>query len=66
MSITVAVAVTILKSKAPEYSKFDTQILELRRRIAIIINAIPFNYWVRLKKNELFADLETAFIRLRD
>ena len=66
MSITVAVAVTILKSKAPEYSKFDTQTLELRRHIATTIDAISPDHWVRPKKNELFADLETAFIRLRD
>ena len=64
MSITVAV--TMLKSKAPEYSKFDTQTLELRRHIATTIDAISPDHWVRPKKNELFADPETAFIRLCD
>ena len=56
----------MLKSNAPEYPKFDTQTPELRQRIATAINAIPPDHWVRPKKNELFADPETAFIRLRD
>jgi hypothetical protein len=30
----------MLKSKAPEYPKFNTQTLELRRRIATVIDAI--------------------------
>ena len=54
------------KSNAPEYPKFNTQTPELRRHIATAIDAIPPNHWVRPKKNELFADPETAFIRLRD
>jgi len=58
--LSITVAVTMLKSKAPEYSKFDTQTLELRRHIATTIDAISPDHWVRPKKNELFADPETA------
>jgi hypothetical protein len=54
------------KSKAPEYPKFNTQTLELRKAIVSAIDAISANYWVRLRKNELFADLEDAFICIRN
>ena len=53
-------------SKAPEYPQFDTQTPELRQYITTAIAVIPPDHWVRPKKNELFADPETAFIRLRD
>jgi hypothetical protein len=68
LSITVAatVAVTMSKSKALEYPKFNTQILELRKAITSVINTISTDYWVRLRKNELFADPEDAFIRIRN
>jgi hypothetical protein len=56
----------MLKLKALEYPEFNTQTLELRKAIAIIIAAIPTDYWVRLRKNELFVDLEDAFIRIRN
>jgi hypothetical protein len=56
----------MLKSKALEYPKFNTQTPELHWRIATAINAIPPNHLVRPKKNKLFADPKTAFIRLRD
>jgi len=39
---------------------------ELCKRIETTIAAIPPDHWVRLKKNELFADPETAYIRIRD
>ena len=54
------------KSKAPEYSKFDTQTLELRKAITTIITAILADHWVRPRKNELFIDLEDGFIRIRN
>ena len=68
LSITIAitVAVTMSKSKAPEYPKFDTQTPELRKAITTTIAAIPADHWVRLRKNELFADLEDGFIRIRN
>jgi hypothetical protein len=50
------------KPKAPEYSKFDTQTLELCKAITTIITTIPADYWVRLRKNELFIDPEDGFI----
>jgi hypothetical protein len=62
--IAVTVAVIMSKSKALEYPEFNTQILELRKAIATAIAAIPADYWVRLRKNELFADPEDAFIRI--
>jgi hypothetical protein len=40
----------------PVYPHFNTQTLELRQRITTIIAAIPPDYWVRPKKNELFVD----------
>ena len=52
------------KSNAPEYPKFNTQTLGLRQYVTTAIDAIPPNHWVRPKKNELFADPKTAFIRL--
>jgi hypothetical protein len=66
LSITVAVtvAVTMSKSKAPEYPEFNTQTPELRKAIATAITAISTNHWVRLCKNELFTDLEDAFIHI--
>ena len=54
------------KLEKPVYPHFNTQTPELRKRIETIITAIPLNHWVRLKKNELFADPETAYIRIRD
>jgi hypothetical protein len=54
------------KSKAPEYSKFDTQTLELRKAITTAITTIPADHWVRLRKNELFTDPEDSFIRIRN
>jgi hypothetical protein len=68
LSITVAitVAVTILKSKALEYPEFNTQTPELRKAIATAITAISTDYWVRPRKNELFADPEDAFIRIHN
>jgi hypothetical protein len=39
---------------------------ELCKRIETTIAAIPPDHWVRLKKNELFADPETAYICIRD
>jgi hypothetical protein len=72
LSITVAVtvaatvAITMSKSKAPEYLKFNTQTPELRKAITSVINAIPADHWVRLRKNELFANPEDAFICIRN
>jgi hypothetical protein len=70
LSITVAVAITIaITMSKPEklvYPHFNTQTLELRQRINTAIAAIPPDHWARRKKNELFTDPETAFIRLRD
>jgi hypothetical protein len=54
------------KSKAPEYSKFDTQTSELRKAIATLITAILANHWVRPRKNELFIDPEDGFICIRN
>jgi hypothetical protein len=54
------------KLKALEYPKFDTQTLELCKAITTIITAIPADYWVRPRKNELFIDLEDGFIRIRN
>ena len=54
------------KSKAPEYPEFNTQTPELRKAIATAIAAIPTDHWVRPRKNELFADPEDAFIRIRN
>lgn len=64
MSITVAIIMS--KPKAPEYPEFDTQTLELRKAIGTAIAAIPADHWVRPRKNELFTDLEDAFICIRD
>ena len=68
LSITVAItiAVTMSKSKAPEYPEFNTQTPELRKTITTAIAAIPTNHWVRPRKNELFADPKDAFIRIRN
>jgi hypothetical protein len=54
------------KLKKPVYPHFNTQTPELRKRIETAITAIPLDHWVRPKKNELFADPETAYIRIRD
>jgi hypothetical protein len=64
LSITIAitVAVTMSKSKALEYPEFNTQTLKLRKAIATAIAAISTDHWVCLCKNELFVDLEDAFI----
>jgi hypothetical protein len=57
-------------SKLPEYPYFNMQTPELRPHIATIIAtiiaAIPPKHLLSLVKNELFANLEDAFIRLRD
>jgi hypothetical protein len=50
----------------PEYPIFDTQTPELRKYIATVINALSPNHLVRPKAGELFADLEDAFIRIRN
>jgi hypothetical protein len=54
----------MLKLKAPEYPKFDTQTPELCKAITIIIAVIPTDHWVCPRKNELFTDLEDGFIRI--
>ena len=54
------------KSKALEYPKFNTQTPKLYKAIAIAIAAIPIDHWVRLRKNELFADPKDAFIYIRN
>jgi hypothetical protein len=74
LSITVAVAVTIVitvaitmsKPKPPRYPEFNTQTPELRNAIATAIDAIPAHHWVRPRKNEVFANPEDAFIRIRN
>jgi hypothetical protein len=45
-----------------DYPHFNTQTLELRHYINIIITAIPSNHWLRLATRELFVDPEDAFI----
>jgi hypothetical protein len=62
----ITIAITMSKPEKPIYPHFNTQTPELRQRIDTAIAAIPPDHWVRPKKNELFADPETAFIRLRD
>jgi hypothetical protein len=52
--------------KLPEYPHFATQTLELRQHIAIIITVVSTVYLLRPVKNELFIDLEDAFICLRN
>ena len=64
ITIAVTIAVTMSKSKALEYPEFNTQTPELRKAIATAIAAISTNHWVRLRKNELFIDLEDAFIHI--
>jgi hypothetical protein len=54
------------KLEKPVYPYFNTQTPELRQRINTAIAAIPPDYWVRPKKNELFTDPKTAFICLCD
>jgi hypothetical protein len=54
------------KSKALEYPKFDTQTPELCKAITTIITIIPADYWVRPRKNKLFADPEDGFIRIHN
>ena len=54
------------KLEKPVYPHFNTQMLELYKCIKTVIIAIPPDHWVRLKKNELFADPETAYICIRD
>lgn len=53
-------------SKLPEYPRFTTQTPALRQRLATAIAAIPPAHSLRPVKNELFADSEDAFIRLRN
>ena len=52
--------------KLSEYPRFDTQTPELRKRIATAIAALPSDHLVRPATEELFADPEDAFIRLRN
>jgi hypothetical protein len=54
------------KLEKPVYLYFNTQTPELRKYIETIIAAIPPDHWVRPKKNELFTDLKTVYIRIRD
>jgi hypothetical protein len=54
------------KLEKPVYPYFNTQTLELRKRIETVIAAIPPDHWVRPKKNELFVDPKTVYIRIRD
>jgi len=53
-------------SEPPEYPHFATQTPELRQRIDTAISAIPTDHWVRPIKNEVFADPQDAYIRIRD
>jgi len=66
ITVTITIAVTMSKSKALEYPEFNTQTPELRKTITTAIAAIPTDHWVRPRKNELFTDLEDAFIRIRN
>jgi hypothetical protein len=66
ITIAVTIAITMSKSKALEYPKFNTQTPKLYKAIAIAIAAIPIDHWVRLRKNELFADPKDAFIYIRN
>ena len=50
------------KLEKPVYPYFNTQILELCKRIKTAIAAILPDHWVCLKKNELFADPKIAYI----
>jgi hypothetical protein len=52
--------------KLPEYPHFATQTPELRQRLGTAIATIPPAHLLRPVKNELFADPEDAFVRLRD
>ena len=54
------------KLEKPVYPQFDTQTPELRKRIAAAINALPAKHLTRPKAGELFADLEDAFIYIRN
>jgi hypothetical protein len=56
----------MLKLKALEYLKFDTQTPELYKAITTAITVIPADHWVRPRKNELFADPEDSFIHIRN
>lgn len=58
------IAVTMLE--LPEYPHFNTQTLELRQRIATAIASIQPAHLLRPVTNEVFANPEDAFIRLRD
>jgi hypothetical protein len=53
-------------SEPPEYPRFATQTPELCQRIATAIAAIPADHWVRLVKNEVFADPQDAYIHIRN
>jgi hypothetical protein len=66
ITITIVITITMSKLEKPVYPHFNTQTPELRKRIETAIAAIPLDHWVRPKKNELFADPETAYIRIRD
>jgi hypothetical protein len=66
ITITIAITITILKLEKLVYPHFNTQTLELYKRIETVIAAIPPDYWVRLKKNKLFTDPKTAYIRICD
>jgi hypothetical protein len=46
------------------YPNFNTQTKELRKCIAIAIDALPLEHLTRLKAGELFVDPEDAFIRI--
>jgi hypothetical protein len=54
------------KLEKPVYPHFNTQTLELRKYIKTIIAIILPDHWVRPKKNKLFADPKTVYIRIRN
>jgi hypothetical protein len=54
------------KLEKPVYPHFNTQTPELRKHIETIITTIPPDHWVRPKKNKLFTDPKTAYIRICD
>jgi hypothetical protein len=53
-------------AKLLEYPHFNTQTPALRQRLAATIAAIPAAHLLRPVTGEVFADLEDAFVRLRD
>jgi hypothetical protein len=62
----ITIIITITMSEPPEYPRFATQTPELCQRIATAIAAIPADHWVRLVKNEVFADPQDAYIHIRN